>query len=415
MKKAKLFMMLALLVMGVSNLFAQNVTVRPDNGSTLPAAKQGGASDTFYDWGGFATWKHEQLALTMTTGDSDNNTGTDANGQLTNPANDIFKTTNTGANATNYLQIGAGKGMDTYIIYALPKGYRFTGYTITFKRINRVSGMPNSDTNVNSTNSISFGETNNAFSFTNVRGTYEKNIAHSSRGNYSPKTISRTSNTVSDMGNILYFKLENGERGRRAYIQLDHVELYFTAENNYAPLLPTPNVSGQSAVDIPFTTNKMDYGILSKMDKEGNPDPNGRISYFGALHDLNANLILYESGSVKTVTTNNFDGTAGDMVDYKDGSISSEGNYFKLDASKHGHLTETGDTAIYFIESPIWATNSSAANSHKEPIGYRIVGASFDLKGEGDYTPATFRIQHVGSDGYTYGLNSYEQTRIRYS
>ena len=68
------------------------------------------------------------------------------------------------------------------------------------------------------------------------------------------------------MGNILYFKLENGERGRRAYIQLDHVELYFTAENNYAPLLPTPNVSGQSAVDIPFTTNKMDYGILSKMD-----------------------------------------------------------------------------------------------------------------------------------------------------
>ena len=42
MRKAKLFMMLALLVMGVSNLFAQNVTVHPGNGSMLPARKTNG-------------------------------------------------------------------------------------------------------------------------------------------------------------------------------------------------------------------------------------------------------------------------------------------------------------------------------------------------------------------------------------
>ena len=43
MKKAKLFMMLALLVMGVSNVFAQNVTISPTSGSFI--AGKAGAND----------------------------------------------------------------------------------------------------------------------------------------------------------------------------------------------------------------------------------------------------------------------------------------------------------------------------------------------------------------------------------
>ena len=190
-------------------------------------------------------------------------------------------------------------------------------------------------------------------------------------------------------------------------------------------MITVPGVTEQSAVDIPFTTSKMDYGVLSRTDAVGNPvaAPNGRISYNGTIH---ANLTLYENGSVRSVTAaqNDFDGTAGYMVDYKSGSISSEGDYFKLDASKHGQkdkpISETGATydgeVIYFIESPIWATNSALGeDAHKNPIGYRITGASFDLKGSDESIPATFRIQHRGSDGNTYGLNSYEGTRIRYS
>ena len=154
MKKAKLFMMLALLVMGVSNVFAQNVTVRPDNGSTLPALKVEGSTDTFYGWGGFATWKHEQLSLTITTGDSDNNSGVNANGQLQNPANDIFVSA-ADANGKKYLQLGKGSyhGMDTYITVALPKGYRFTGYRIKFHRINRPQG---GSTDNNNSGNISY-------------------------------------------------------------------------------------------------------------------------------------------------------------------------------------------------------------------------------------------------------------------
>ncbi len=414
MKKAKLFMMLALLVMGVSNVFAQNVTVHPGNGSMLPAAKQGGNQDTFYGWNGFATWKHEQLSLTITTGDSDNNSEADEDGQLARPANDIFESAD-----KKSLQLGKGVGMTTYLTIALPKGYRFTGYTITFKRINQVNGMPNSETSNNSNASMTFGETNNTFELTNVNGTYQS-MAYSSNGNYSQNTISRTSQTDTDMQNVLYFRFGRTNTGSndRAFIQLDHVEFYFTAENNYTPLIPAPNVTEQSAVDIPFTTSKMDYGTLSRTDAVGNPvtGNNGRISYNGTIHDLNANLILYEDGSIKSVTAaqNDFDGTAGYMVDYKSGSISQAGDYFKLDASKHGKLTANNE-AIYYIESPIWATNKASTNAHKNPIGYRIIGADFDYTGGNVKFPAVFKIQyestgHSADQNGTYGLNFYNNS-----
>ena len=110
MKHLKLFMLLALLVMGISSGFAQNVTVHPGNGSMMPALKSGN-TDTFYGWGGFATWKHEQLSLTMTTGDSDNNLTDESNqltssGQLAKPANDIFASS--GVATFNYITFVSG-------------------------------------------------------------------------------------------------------------------------------------------------------------------------------------------------------------------------------------------------------------------------------------------------------------------
>ncbi|MBQ6033714.1 MAG: hypothetical protein IJL29_11975 [Prevotella sp.] len=402
MKKAKLFMMLALLVMGVSNLFAQNVTVHPGNGSMI-AAKKSTGGDTFFNWGGYATWKHEQLSLTMTTGDSDNNSGTDENGQLQNPANDIFSSA-ADTNGDKYLQIGKGNGMDTYLTICLPKGYRFTGYTISFHRISAPNGATGTVNNYNG--NISFGETNTSFTYrstNNTSGTYRGSIGQNNSTQY---TISRTSQTDADMGNVLYFRLSNQTQQGRAFIQLDHVELYFTAEANYTPLTPAPNTTDKSAVDIPFTTSKMDYGTLTSQTDGGS----ARISYNGTIHDLNANLTLFEHGSIKEVTDNGFDGTAGYMVDYRDGSISSAGDYFKLESSKHGNLS--GDTAIYYIESPIWATNTASTTANKNPIGYRIVTASFDYASGDTYVPATFYIRYESTghgedqDGI-YGMNLY--------
>ena len=433
MRKKLLFALLSIFLLPLG-VMAQNVTVHPNNGSMLPARKNYNVTDVFYNWNGFATWKHNQLSLTITTGDSDNNLTGDSNqltaaGQLSQPANDIFASA-ADSNGKKYLQIGKGgiqgSGLDTYLTICLPKGYSFTGYTITFHRISSPNGKPKNENAQDYDGNISFGETDNSFTYrstSNTSGTYRGSI---DRGNTTQFTLSRTSTTDTDMDNVLYFKLSNNKVLGRAFIQLDHVELYFTAEHNYAPLLPTPNVNEQSAVDISFTTSKMDYGKLLRRDINGNiVTTGGRISYDGTIHDLNANLTLYERGSVRTVTDNEFDGTAGDIVKYQSGSISSAGDYFKLDASLHNSIkederenitaAEKQDTAIYYIESPIWAMNAASTSAHKDPIGYRIVGASFDLKGASEAIPATFRIQHVGSDGNTYGLNQYNQTLLQYN
>lgn len=403
-------LLLLLLVAGVTNTLAQNVTVHPGNGSMLPARKSTGG-DTFYGWGGFATWKHNQLALTMTVGDSNNNTqGTNANGQLQYPANDIFATaaSTSNPNAPRYLQLGKGKNMDTYMTIALPKGYRITGYTIIFHRINQPNGGSNSELY---NNTIYFGETDDDFNFRSPStnsGTYQS-LAYNWRGNYSQYTISRTSQTETDMGNVLYFKLSNNKSSGRAYIQFDHIDIQFTAESDYAPITPTTSATNQSAVDISFTTSKMDYGELTYRT-DGST---GRVSYDGNIKDLNANLTLYEDGSVEEVDDNGFDGTAGNIVKYQRGSISSAGNYFKLEGSKHGKLTEEGE-AIYYLETPIWVTSGTGTNAHRDPIGYRIVGATIDYAAGTDptYYPATFYIRFEstghgeGQDGI-YGLNYY--------
>ena len=74
-----------------------------------------------------------------------------------------------------------------------------------------------------------------------------------------------------------------------------------------------------------------------------------------------------------------------------------------------------GDTAIYFIESPIWAVNTASTKKNKNPIGYRIIGASFECTGGNVNYPAVFKIQyestgHSADQNGTYGLNFYNNS-----
>lgn len=362
-----------------TNVQAQNVTVRPSNGSTLASVKDnsgGSATDAFFNLGGFATWKHEQLNLTMTTADSDAGNLT-ANGQIANPANNIF------SNATaDQLQLGRGAQLDCYVAICLPKGYRFKGYSIKFSR------------NVNIQNGTggyaSFGETDGTFaSYNKGDSTFRTNLAYNA--NATSQTISRESKDEADMGNVLYFKLTNSNG--RAFISLEHVEFYFTAEADYTPLAPETSVTNRSAVDIPFSTSKVDYGSIENRLYNGVR----RQSYLSSdVVDVSANMTLYEAESVYE-GTNEYDGTEGKMVEYKDGSISSAGSYFKLGSG------DANKEQIYFIETPIWV--SVPGKTHKNPIGYRIVGASFDYASSASsYVPATFYITYQGTN--TYYLNT---------
>ena len=126
MKKAKLFMMLALLIMGVSNVFAQDVTISPQTGN-LMAGYTSAQGETGYAAGFYSMWRHEQLALTMTT--SDQGTLTETGESLQEPSCAITYYDFNGQNELSgkYMVI-AGNYANTHLLIALPKGYRITGY-----------------------------------------------------------------------------------------------------------------------------------------------------------------------------------------------------------------------------------------------------------------------------------------------
>ena len=174
-----------------TNVQAQDVTIRANNGACVAAVKNGGTTDTFFNLGGFATWQHEQLNMVLTVSDG---TGLTPNGQLDNPANNLFK-----ASDGVHMQIAHGAASGANVCYAtlsLPSGYRFTGYVIEFTK---PTGVGN---NFNGNNqSSTFGETNSTFA------TYATSATITSGG--SKQIIQREENETNPMGNVLYFKLEN--------------------------------------------------------------------------------------------------------------------------------------------------------------------------------------------------------------
>ena len=411
MKRIRLLQITVLTLLGLVNsqwAAAQNVTIKATNGSTIAAVKNGGATDTFFGAGGFATWQHEQLSMVLTTSDG---TALTPNQQLDNPANNLFT-------SGNHMQIAKGQADGANVCYvslSLPKGYRFTGYNIVFSKSNETKGSGNGAISFDSPVTSRFGETGSDFSsytiyddVTNGGGTGE---------------ISRHEMSEGEMGNVLYFKLINttednsgywdwgwvSTANNRALITLESAEFFFTAEENYSPVTPAGTIdSPVSAVDIPFSTSKVDYGNVQNRKYTINGIDYWRMSYSSAdVSDLEANFVLYE-GDVKdkdgnvTYTTlkdgADIDGTTGKVVEYKSGSISSAGGYFKLGNADREQ--------IYYIETPTYVTLS---DNTKNPVGYRITGAEFD------YTTSVL-LERTFYITYTYnGTKRYLNTEGRYT
>ena len=203
-----------------------------------------------------------------------------------------------------------------YVSLSLPKGYRFTDYNIVFSKSTDTKGSGTGAISFDSPVTSRFGETGSDFSsyttyddVTNGGGTGE---------------ISRTEMSEGEMGNVLYFKLINtteDESGywswgrwvstanNRALITLASAEFFFTAEENYSPVTPASIISSPvSAVDIPFSTSKVDYGAVVNRKYTINGRDYWRMSYSSAdVKDLEANLTLYEYESTK-------DGVKASMV-----------------------------------------------------------------------------------------------------
>ena len=377
---------LLLLVAGVGQVWSQNVTIKSTNGNMIASIPEGATDyDTFFKCGGFASWQHEQLNMVLTASDA---TTLTPNGQLSNPANNLFS-------SGEHIQIGKGYNSypTCYLSVTLPKGYRFTSYTITFtksRETKRLSGGESVTFN-DDTQTSRFGETDSSF------GTYitSDDISTSSTED---AMITRTEMSEGDMGNVLYFKLMNpsNNTSNRALITLVSAEFEFTAEENYSPVTPSGSFTSRTAVDVPFATSKVDFGTITSNEY----DNVERISYSSAnVHDLAANFKLYESTSLTDTDGSDFDAIAGKVVDYRDnGTISSAGSYFKFDSKE--------DQTIYFIETPTYVEIDDDNNT-KIPVGYRIVGAKFDYSlGGGSSSVNHYYITYT-SGGTTYYLDTY--------
>lgn len=355
LKRLCAFMASALLLLCAMPSQAQNVTVKASNGSTLASVKGNGATDNFFNLGGFSLWKHNQLNLSMTTADKDDGFALTDIGQFANPANNIFK-----ASSGDALIIGRGKQMDCYVALSLPKGYRFTGYTIVFRR--------NANIEDGTDGNASFGEVTKGAANTSwawySNDTHKENLRHSTSA--ARQTITRESKTDDDMGNVLYFKLSN-TYDNRAFITLESVELFFTAEADYTPVVPAGIFANRTAVDVPFSTSCVDLGPIEDRVYNGTH----RVSYtFQNVKDLMAKMHLYEAESVEAGTA--FDGTSGNVVAYNDGgTISSEGDFFRVG--------RTDAEQVYYLETPTYIELNDNART-KNPIGYRIVGAEIKYK-----------------------------------
>jgi hypothetical protein len=323
-------------------------------------------------------------------------------GQLSNPANNLFS-------SGTKIQIGKGYSNypTCYLSLSLPKGYRFTGYTIKFSKSSEtktLNGGESIDFNVSGTSR--FGETNSTFS------TYTK-YGDVTIGSES-KTITRTSlaEDGSDMGNVLYFKLMNtsNNSSNRALITLESAEFFFTAEADYAVLIAPKNITGKEAVDVEFPTSKVDYGTLEEKEYGGIKRP----SYGSAnVKDLKAKLTLYQEDAIDD--GENFDGTTGKVVTYDSGTIfSSNDGFFQLGDG-------TTKEKIYFIETPTYVELSDAKKT-KNPVGYRIVGAQFDYQPltrvvmeekTKDYQTFSISATRKGTTYYL-GADGYETTNPNY-
>ena len=358
-----------------TNVQAQNVTIGPDNGSLITGQAGGNVDDSGILRGMASMWRHEQLPLMMTTSDIANLTGA---GELADPscAIDIYN---------GNLIIGAGQ-TQTFVVVSLPKGYRITGYRLVLQpniygngiRLHEgkntwdigsddqmrffetpawSSGSPYGD-NTHSTQLTCPDSITAAHEVGNESNTLMQNNSADNRAK--EFVIARTSKTPTDMTNQLHFFFA---RGSSQYaVTIKSFEIQFTAEGTFdaeaAPAAPGPAVS---MVASPFTTSKMDVGAVV--------EKNGLYTYdYTGVRDLIAYTYLYQDDAINAL------GAPAD--------VASDKHIYPLVIDGKGAYAFGNGT--YFIEPP---TTIKTASGWESPIGYRVVGATFDYKW-GTATPA---------------------------
>ena len=422
-------LLLLMMVAGVTSALAQNVTIRPQNGSMICALTQtsgGEATQAGFAAGAFGTWRHNQLSLTMT---GSNYSTLTEDGQLSSHSNHFitgdrcqFSPADDTRTPANYIVADwGGTQLSTgYITIALPKGYRFTGYT--FHITHDVSKFGEATFTLDQTRTVYISETDPNASLANR---FNTNINTATLAGNSAQVV-EFKRTGDDMGNVLYFKTYANNNGYYA-LTFRYIELTFTADaDDPIELRPSTQVSnGTSMLEVPFNTGKVDLGVIGP----GTYQNVTRVSYFyNTVSDMSANMLLYEAESITDGT--GFDGTTGKVATKNNGSITTSGNYFKFaptekDRNDDGKVDDD-DMQIYYLETPVsakltetlenpvqfritgatvhYAKNSSAGNFH---ITYKDGNTTYYLGTNGQFATSPQTIWQQDANGHIYSGNNY--------
>lgn len=338
---------------------AQNVFVSPQTGKLIAALTSSQEVGFENGWNSF--WKHDQLPLTITVADDADLT---AAGDLKIPAANL----NVSQNGEGLILMG-GQPYDSYMAVTLPKGYRFTGYSITLQ--NNMDGKSYANFNFVSMDKV-FYETNDQFSNRSYKA-----IARINASDNKEYTIERQSKGAEDMGNHLYFLLARSSNDFYG-VTIKSFEIFFTTDGFSETMSPSNALGNVSFCQTPFFIHKLDLGEIKKNTK------NNKTYYsynYQNVKDVVAYNLLYQDDAVQN-------GVAGDYASMKNiSSLSVNGqNWFALG----------NDT--YYAESPMNVTLQDGKTVL--PVGYRITGAKLKM-----LNPRPNTI-FVNKNGTVYYLNS---------
>lgn len=383
MKKKLLFALLSLLLLPIG-VIAQNVSIGPKNGSFITGKAGGNTQDSGWRRGMASLWRHEQLALTMTTSDIANLTSA---GELADPSNaiDSINLKKINRNNPNYpdetrLLLGAGS-TQTFIVVSLPKGYRITGYRLVLQpnvygNIQLHDGK--NSWNIGTNDSMCFYETpawskgspygENTHSNTlecadAIAVATEVDGTNTVMKNATPEDRAKEyviTRTADDMTNQLHFFFaayatdpDYAGCPSQYAVTVKSFMIYFTAEGTFeseiSPVTPGPAVS---MVKSPFTTSKMDLGSIQY-------DNTAKQYYysFEQTRNLKAYSWLYQSDAVQ----------AGKPKD-----IATKKHIYPLEIDGKGVFAF--GKGEYYVEPP---TTIMTASGWESPIGFRVIGAKF--------------------------------------
>ena len=414
MKHLKLFLIFVVLLTIGTTAYGQNVTVSPNTGSLIAALTTG--TESGFENGWSAMWRHEQLPLTFTVSDFCN---TLESGELRQPAGNM-KVYN------GRITLAGGSNPDSYMCLSLPNGYRITGYTIVLANdvVNaripagvdqygrqQYSTLSNTGNKIfyetddlsynSSTLTMDYNQVSDQNQYNTIRNEIIANNAHylavarnanenfvmagSNETNY--YTITRESKTDDDMGNRLYFRLSHSSGSNLYGVSIVSFEVRFTAEGTFeADVKPDDIGNARSVVQAPFHTSKIDIGDMKVEEKNGQQ----YFAYnYNNVRDLTAYNTIYQSNAVQN-------------------GIPTEGTEAKtiFPVKVDGQELFAFGNNTYYAETPIQVHTQSGLEA---PVGYRIVGARFNYlwgtaTGSSTEERTSYYITYT-SGGTTYYLN----------